>query len=132
MSESYKGLSEHMLEAWSIKYTSGIHLGKACSNYLDHLYDMAINYDAVYFVTAMLPCYKLWPWLGKQLTAKQNDFGVYTQWVEENLDPTYTGYIDLETLINEEEKHGRINRKMALTVFKRSMENERDFFSSVP
>ncbi|XP_053399942.1 uncharacterized protein LOC123557615 [Mercenaria mercenaria] len=132
MSESYRELYEYLLVAWRIKYPSGIKLDGPCSRYLNHLYDMAINYHTIYFVTAMIPCYKLWPWLGNQIGSKQKSFGVYTQWVEENLDPNYAGFTDLEEVINRADEVGKIDRQMALRTYKRSMENERDFFSSVP
>lgn len=129
MSETYKELYEYLLDKWQIKYPSGVRLGRASSKYLHHLYDMAANFDTGYFITAMIPCYKLWPWLGNQIGATQNSFGVYTEWVNVNLDPTSDSYLELEDLINKAEEAGKIDRQMALTFFRRSMQSEVEFFS---
>ena len=57
------------MEQWHIVDPSGIKLGAACENYVNHERNVATTMDPIYLVVAMIPCVKLWPWLGQQIEA---------------------------------------------------------------
>lgn len=61
----------------------------------------------------------------------QQCFGVYTEWVNDNLDPNDTGAEKYEKLINNAETTGYLDRQQALEVYAKSMEGEAAFFESV-
>ena len=56
-----------MFEEWHIGDSKGIELGSGCQNYVNNLKDVANKKDPIYLVVAMIPCVKLWPWLGEQI-----------------------------------------------------------------
>ncbi|XP_045208400.2 uncharacterized protein LOC123560228 [Mercenaria mercenaria] len=118
-------------KAWHINDPNGIHLGSACQNYVNHLVDVAMTMDGNYLVTALIPCARLWPWLGQQIGADSGKFGIYNKWVQENLNPSYTGYTTYEQVINEAFANGTITKEKALQVYGESMMGEVAFFNSV-
>jgi len=58
-----------LFDEWHIADASGIELGAACENYVNHERNVATTMDPIYLVVAMIPCAKLWPWLGQQIGA---------------------------------------------------------------
>ncbi|KAH3720283.1 hypothetical protein DPMN_063180 [Dreissena polymorpha] len=56
-----------MFETWSIANAPGVKSGPALSRYLNHVRNVATTMDSIYVVVALIPCAKLWPWLGEQL-----------------------------------------------------------------
>ncbi|XP_045193184.2 uncharacterized protein LOC123549293 [Mercenaria mercenaria] len=118
-------------KAWHIKDTDGIQLGSACQNYVNHLMNVAKTMDGNYLVTALIPCARLWPWLGQKIGADSGKFGIYNKWVQENLDPNYTGYTKYEKVINDAFTKGTITKEKALQVYGESMMGEVAFFNSV-
>lgn len=60
-----------MLKEWHIEDISGIKLGEACSNYVNHLGNVTNNFEPIYIVAALLPCVKLWPWIGEEIGAER-------------------------------------------------------------
>ncbi|WAR02118.1 hypothetical protein MAR_008676 [Mya arenaria] len=65
------------------------------------------------------------------LTFEKGNFGVYTKWVQENFSPDSSGVTKYETLINNAEAQGVINRNEALEVYTKSMMGEVNFFDSI-
>ena len=129
--ESWKGYWEWLSDVWHLKKSNGIELGEAAANYMDHIRNVAENENPVYTILAMTPCAKLWPWLGKQIGSGSNDFGVYTSWVEENLVPTSTGYLEYQDHVEWAYEAGVVTAEKALEVFTASIQSEVDFFNSV-
>lgn len=132
--KSYWSYSNDLCNTWHIANeggnADGIILGKACQAYVDHESYVAENLKSIYFIVAMIPCAKLWPWLGGEIGADMNTFGVYTDWVNENLNPKGDAK-QYEVFINYAEAHGIIEREVALQVYTGSMKGEADFFTSV-
>ncbi|XP_052800069.1 uncharacterized protein LOC128231370 [Mya arenaria] len=129
--QAYQDYYQALIHTWHIENVSGIKLGQACSAYIAHEHDVAMNYNSVYFVVALIPCAKLWPWIGQQIAADTGNFGVYTKWVQENFSPDSSGVTKYETLINNAEAQGVINRNEALEIYTKSMIGEVNFFSSI-
>ncbi|XP_052798102.1 uncharacterized protein LOC128230119 [Mya arenaria] len=129
--QSYKDYFQSLFNTWHIVDASGIKLDQACTAYIAHEHDVAMNRNSVYFVVALLPCAKLWPWIGQQIAADTGNFGVYTKWVQENFSPDSSGVTKYETLINNAEAQGVINRNEALEVYTKSMMGEVNFFGSI-
>lgn len=129
--KSYDTYYKSLFKEWQIQNPSGIQLGSACAGYVNHIHNVATSMDPIYLVPALIPCARLWPWIGGQMGAKTENFGVYTKWVRENLDPDSHGYEKYEAVINEAYKDGHIDKQIALKIYTLSMQGEVAFFSSV-
>ncbi|KAL3888067.1 hypothetical protein ACJMK2_000449 [Sinanodonta woodiana] len=129
-SEKYKKYYEDLTKLWHIRDSSGIELNEACEEYAALERSVAETMSPLYLVVALIPCYKLWPWLGKQISDLPHDFGVYESWVMSNLDPTYDGYKKLEQIIDDAYLLGEIDKKQALSIYHGCMNGEANFFSS--
>ena len=129
--DDWKGYYESMYEAWHIKTTEGIQLGNAAEKYVSDIRKVADEEEPVYTILALTPCAKLWPWLGKQIGSGKDNFGVYTSWVEYNLDPTYEAHIEFENYVEWAYQAGQVTATKALEIFTTSIENEVAFFNSV-
>ena len=62
--------TKKMFDQWHIAYGPAIKLGSACEKYNNDIRNVAITMDPIYLVAALIPCAKLWPWLGQQLGAE--------------------------------------------------------------
>ena len=127
----WKSSWEFLHDVWHIKKTEGIKVGKAASTYMDHIRNVAITEHPVYTILALIPCIKLWPWLGEQIGSGTKDFGVYTSWVEESFDPSTLDYLKYQDYIEWAYESGIITAERALEIFTDSMQNEVTFFNSV-
>ncbi|KAL3888073.1 hypothetical protein ACJMK2_000455 [Sinanodonta woodiana] len=114
-SESYKKYYEELFNLWHIRNPYSIKLSEACEKYAALERNVAETMDPLYLVVALIPCYKLWPWLGKQLWQTPHNFGVYESWVRSNLDPSYDGYKKLEQIIDYAFMLGEIKSKHSLS-----------------
>ncbi|KAL3888074.1 hypothetical protein ACJMK2_000456 [Sinanodonta woodiana] len=130
-SKSYITYYEEMFKKWHIIDASGIELNKECKDYADLEKNVAETMDPLYLVVALIPCHKLWPWLGQQITWPQHDFGVYESWVTSNLNPCSQSYRKLDKIIDDAFLVGAIDKEQALCVYRGCMIGEATFFSSV-
>ena len=81
--------------------------------------------DPIYTFVAMIPCNRLWPWLGKEMRKTSTNFGVYKEWIDENF---AEGSTTLEDFVNAHSD--TIDWKTALDVYTKSMEGEYELFNS--
>ena len=116
---------------WHIKNADGVRLGEAAQVYVNHIRKISESEKPVYTVLALTPCSKLWPWLGQQIAASASDFGLYTSWARENLDPESTGYKKYEEQVQWAYEAGTVTTDKALEIFTASMQSEVNFFNSV-
>ncbi|KAL3890952.1 hypothetical protein ACJMK2_003221 [Sinanodonta woodiana] len=130
-SESYKTYYEGLFKTWCIRDPNGIDLNKACADYAALENNVSKTMVSLYLVVALIPCLKLWPWLGQEIYKIPHHFGVYESWVQANLDPTYDGYKKLEQIIDDAFLVGEIDKEQALFVYQGCMSGEANFFSSV-
>lgn len=130
-SDSYKSYCAELFKTWHIDNPACVSLSQSCKDYVNHEKNVATSYDSIYMIIALIPCAKLWPWLGQQIGAGEGNFGVYTDWVRINLNPDSSGVQKYEKIINDADKTGHITRDLALAVYKGSMKGEADFFSSI-
>ncbi|XP_052074199.1 uncharacterized protein LOC127712047 [Mytilus californianus] len=138
-SSDYKSYYEDLFDKWHIRDGEAIYLGKECQEYVDTVADVASKDDAYYMLVALIPCARLWPWLGQQLTAAKvckivinDDFGAYTDWVNSNFNPSSEGYKKLEVRVNAAFSKQEIDEKKALSIYSKCMNGEAGFFGSVP
>ncbi|XP_052075267.1 uncharacterized protein LOC127712709 isoform X1 [Mytilus californianus] len=131
-STDYKSYYEDLFDKWHIRDGEAIYLGKECQEYVDTVADVASKDDAYYMLVALIPCARLWPWLGQQLTAAKDDFGAYTDWVNSNFNPSSEGYKKLEVRVNAAFSKQEIDEKKALSIYSKCMNGEAGFFGSVP
>eukprot|EP00794_Sanderia_malayensis_P012376 gene12376-13649_t len=94
--------------------------------YSKHELSVAESMDPTYSFEAMIPCSRLWPWLGKKLKVPPMQFGVYKEWIDENL--TGTGYKLLEKFVQDHSAN--VDEKKAFDVYQKSMKYEFEFFNS--
>ncbi|OWF39042.1 uncharacterized protein LOC110465552 [Mizuhopecten yessoensis] len=125
-SGSYESYYQDLFTKWHIKDATGIDLDPACQSYAEYEHLVASTKDTIYMIVAMIPCMKLWPWLGQQLQTFNH--GVYTDWYNANFDPTYDGYKQLDEFVDT--AGTTIDKETALKVYSRCMEGEYEFFNS--
>eukprot|EP00794_Sanderia_malayensis_P012375 gene12375-13648_t len=94
--------------------------------YSKHELSVPESMDPIYSFIAMIPCSRLWPWLWQQLKEFRDQFGVYKEWIDENL--TGTSYIVLEKFV--EDHSATVDKQKALDIYKKSMKCEYEFFNS--
>eukprot|EP00794_Sanderia_malayensis_P012374 gene12374-13647_t len=94
--------------------------------YSKHELSVAESMDPIYSFIAMIPCSRLWPWLGQQLKDFRDLFGVYKEWIDDNL--AGNGYRLLEKFV--EDHSATVDKQKALDVYKKSMKCEYEFFNS--
>ena len=80
--------------------------------------------EPIYMVLSLIPCARLWPWIGERITGQSATFGVYEDWVGKNL--VGNDYKGIENFLNQNE--ALIDRKYALKVYKECMNGEFMFF----
>ncbi|XP_063679777.1 uncharacterized protein LOC134815194 [Bolinopsis microptera] len=129
--DSWEEYWEWLKDIWHVENAGGIKMGEAGQAYVDHIRNVSEHESPVYTILALTPCAKLWPWLGKQIGSGSNDFGVYTSWVEENLVPTSTGYMEYQDHVEWAYEAGVVTAEKALEIFTASIQNEVNFFNSV-
>lgn len=124
---------ESMKNTVHVANIKGIAMGDAVTNYVNHIRYVAQDesLQPVYTLLALTPCARLWPWLGKQIGSGTKNFGVYTSWVEGNLDPHDTVYKEFEKRFNLAFSQGDITINNALRIYSKSMKYEVEFFNSV-
>ncbi|OWF39039.1 uncharacterized protein LOC110465566 [Mizuhopecten yessoensis] len=128
-SASFERYYHALFKKWHIKDPADIKVCAACQSYADYEHQIAATEDTIYMIVAMLPCYKLWPWLGQQLQSANH--GVYDDWFNSNFDPQYEGYKALDALVDAADVKQTISRNKALEVYTRCMLGEYEFFDSV-
>ncbi|OWF39784.1 hypothetical protein KP79_PYT15419 [Mizuhopecten yessoensis] len=126
---TYEKLFLEEFKKWHIDDPYGIKLGQALIDYTEYEKNVVLTHDTIYFLVAMCPCLKLWPWLGKEIA--DGDHGIYTPWAKANFDPTYVGFEKVDKLIDEAEAMGQIDRNLALEVYNKCMNGEYQFFNSI-
>lgn len=62
----------------------------------------------------MIPCNRLWPWLGKEMRKTSTSFGVYQAWIDENFT---AGSNTLEDFVNA--RADTIDWEVAMDVYKK-------------
>lgn len=86
----------------------------------------------IYFLVAMIPCEKLWPWLGTKLDADQNILKVspnvyYEAWIVPNLPTKPKGSIEVYV---EAYFLSSYDSDKALGIYQDAMTLEKEFFES--
>ncbi|KAK3588332.1 hypothetical protein CHS0354_020955 [Potamilus streckersoni] len=72
VSRYYKSL----FQVWHIGDPSGIALNDACADYIGQLKNVAVNMSPLYFVVTLIPCARLWPWLGKEISGQPRSINI--------------------------------------------------------
>lgn len=70
-------------------------MGEAAKTYADYELEVSIKMDPIYSLIAMIPCAKLWPWIGEQLRPSevriaQLDMHVYSTFYKPGF-PAFVG-----------------------------------------
>ncbi|KAL3858875.1 hypothetical protein ACJMK2_009124 [Sinanodonta woodiana] len=130
-SASYTKYYQELFTSWHIRDPAGIDLSKACAEYAALEKEVAETMISLYLIVALIPCAKLWPWLGQQISTPPKKFGVYESWVNTNLDPNYDGYKKLDKIIDDAFLVGAIDKNEAVRVYNGCMTGEANFFNSV-
>ena len=73
---------------------------------------------------SLIPCARLWPWIGDQINSPGASFGVYKDWIGNNL--VGDDYKHIENFLNQHES--LIEKKQALIVYQKCMDGELAFF----
>lgn len=85
---NYKGYVEYnkvFLDIWHIPAATSVKPTKVFQDYAEHEFQTASNYDPIYTLVAMLPCYYLWYWFSSKLSPDMSSDNLYIDWVEGSL-----------------------------------------------
>ena len=56
-----------MYKDWQLSDSSSVKLDSACKAYTEYKIDVAKTMDPKYSIVAMIPCLRLWSWIGGKL-----------------------------------------------------------------
>ncbi|XP_072244965.1 uncharacterized protein [Leuresthes tenuis] len=122
---SYKEYADDTLEQFNLSGVSDIKPIPAMEKYLSDYKAILNGEEPILFAVALLPCARLWLWLAQSL--KEKEFNAYFTWKKNNMvghpEQHYRKLLD-DNLTTAEQK------KRANEIFRRQMQNERDFFAA--
>ncbi|XP_072037131.1 uncharacterized protein [Amphiura filiformis] len=125
-SEQEKTTSQ--LKDWHIAFEGGIEMSSAAQLYLKFQKHVAMTMNPLYFIVAMLPCCRLWPWLANEIKDKSPvcNNNVYQFWIEEHIGLTF--WQKMQAVVD---KHAdEINVSEARKIYRTCMQGEVNFFRS--
>ena len=133
LSKLLNGVSEELIlhekyaREWKIDLLNN-KIKAATKQYTDFLYEVSQKYSAFEIMHAMVPCMRLYSWIGKSIS----NFGYddrYKDWITTYSDKNFENLAkSLETLINKSEDSNDVEKGNYL--YKRAMELELDFFNT--
>lgn len=125
---SYERYSAELFDTWNINDPSGIKSASAVQEYISWELHVVLNFtDPIYLLIAMLPCERLWAYLGDRLSNDPNlkcDGNLYQFWIDGNC--SSSGAEKMESFL--EVHRSRIDLTVAHNVYNYSMECELNFF----
>ena len=134
-----KGVVEELKMHASYAKRWGVDMSKvspapACKAYVDFLADVASDpgRDVAACAAAMVPCMRLYAYLGQQLKAAHAPAGPYQEWVDEYASPGFEELAaTLEALLDRYAVNAPPDKVAELRdLYIRAMELERDFFDA--
>ncbi|XP_056118364.1 uncharacterized protein LOC130095649 [Rhinichthys klamathensis goyatoka] len=121
---SYKNYSDLILNQFFFMNEPTIRPTPAMTKYLS-FYRNLMKDDPVYFAVGLLPCQRLWGWLGENLSTPPTT--AYYTWKVDNMGGHPEKHY--KALLNKYlNTPGKVVK--AKTIFRAQMQNEHDFFSS--
>ncbi|XP_051745945.1 uncharacterized protein LOC127510458 [Ctenopharyngodon idella] len=122
---SYKSFADSMIKQYFFKGEPLIEPTPAMRKYLSFYRNLLEKEDPLYFAVGLLPCSRLWVWLGDTLSIPPTN--AYYTWKVGNMGghPEKDYRELLNKNLNTPEKVAKAN-----TIFRVQMQNEHDFFSS--
>jgi len=124
--EEYQTYSKSLTELWRVSSPDAVTLGSSLSKYIAYHLKVAHKMEPIYTVVSLVPCERLWPWIGEQIKDSSATFGVYRDWIGDNF--TGDGYKDVEKFLNEHE--AIIDKEKAKQVYDTCMDGEFGFFNA--
>lgn len=118
---------------WHLSTSSCITPTENFRSYAEHEHNVMCAYAPIYTLVAMLPCYYLWPWFGKQIK-QSSDYkpGVYESWFDGcwDGDTYFDSAYDVGNFIEEWKNKGKeFDEKTAMEIYKTSMNHELAVFN---
>ncbi|XP_051745946.1 uncharacterized protein LOC127510459 [Ctenopharyngodon idella] len=122
---SYKRFADILLNQYFFKSAPSIQPTPAMRKYLSFYRNLLEKEDPLYFAVGLLPCSRLWVWLGDTLSIPPTN--AYYTWKVDNMGghPEKHYRALLNKYLNKTDKVAKAN-----TIFRVQMQNEHDFFSS--
>jgi thiaminase/transcriptional activator TenA len=85
--QSWQGVAVQMLQMWHLTDPKAVALCDAVKNYQKFEERILDKYQPYYVILSLLPCQKLWTWLGEELKPYANVNNVYSSWINECSQP---------------------------------------------
>ncbi|XP_018610467.1 uncharacterized protein LOC108935949 [Scleropages formosus] len=121
---SYEKYLAYLLNDFSLTNESVIVPRPAMASYINNYHRVMKKYEPIYFVVALLPCSKLWPYLAENVNMTENN--PYYSFKRDNQggNPAkhFKGLLD--------GYQHKMNKKTAHQIFRQQMEHEKNFFQS--
>ncbi|KAL6491470.1 hypothetical protein MHYP_G00018150 [Metynnis hypsauchen] len=122
---SYKTFRDSCLQNLLMKDLNSIEHTPAIQKYLDTYREVMKESDPVYFVVALLPCPRVWSWIAQNLQLPDHGAHYIRKSDNEGGQSEKRFRPILKKYLNAAEKVQKAN-----DIFRRQMQNERDFFCS--
>ncbi len=127
--KSYKRYNQWFTETWRLRDAGSIEPTNVLYQYADFEERVAREKTPIYTLVAMLPCERLWGWLGSQLSPPNVD-NLYASWINDNNDLS-GGYQIGNYLEYFAKKHpGAIDEEEAFKIYREAMRYEVENFKS--
>ncbi|KAK9904248.1 hypothetical protein WJX75_007665 [Coccomyxa subellipsoidea] len=115
---------------WGVDLADMLHPSKATKAYVDFLEEVAETEDVVYILAAMLPCSRLYGFLGEELAAAYPQAShAYTDWILTYSSPAYLALPAIKEALLDNLGHnadfGRLRK-----LYRTAMQLELDFFQA--
>lgn len=131
----YQKYTSEILDTWNIKDTSALTLSKEVKEYIESERSLlsrvggAENLSPIYFIVAMIPCSRLWPWLAAKMTPTASN--VYNFWIVANKNDD--SFKKLEDFVNKffQDNPLTYDSEKAKSIYQGSMTLELNFFKSI-
>lgn len=124
--KSYERYTKNLFDSWCIGDPNGIKLSPELQKYINYKWEILKSHSSAYFLVSNLPCLRLWTWLANQLQNRLvGAANLYSFWIQDNLSDRSAR--NLEDFIDS--KTSELDVEEAITVYKRCMEGELEFFA---
>ncbi|XP_072033753.1 aminopyrimidine aminohydrolase-like [Amphiura filiformis] len=124
--QSFLRCANEMCEKFFIQDPSAIRVGETLEEYCQYLHRVANGMDPLYFMVAMIPCSKLWPWLARKMQHSEVNPNLYGFWAKENMSDSCSA--KLESFVAE--RVSELDEQTSLLVYQTCMTAEVNFFKS--
>ncbi|XP_023657898.2 uncharacterized protein [Paramormyrops kingsleyae] len=122
--KSYQAYTNSLFNMYALENQTIIHPQPAIVSYVNTYHEVMQGYEPIYFAVALLPCARLWAYLGQNLSITQKNAYYSFKRDNDGHDPSK----HFKSLLDGHQR--KIDKHLANSIFRKQMENEKSFFQS--